>query len=177
MTTRHALIALALVAVLGAVACSGDQSPTAPKIDYDIDTPLLAAGKLPKVNICHLTDDGSFNVININQNAVNGHTGHGDIFPVPEEGCPSVACATIVGQATPGDFFRVTVSWIDSVNTTESYHIEFELAGGGWDNIGPATISSDPSGIYSEFVFVVPGTDTFRIVASCGAMSDPFTVQ
>lgn len=63
MTTRHALIALALVAVLGAVACSGDQSPTAPKIDYDIDTPLLAAGKLPKVNICHLTDDGSFNVI------------------------------------------------------------------------------------------------------------------
>lgn len=42
------------------------------------------------VNICHTTasDKNHFTLINIDENALNEHVKHGDIYPVPENGCP-----------------------------------------------------------------------------------------
>jgi hypothetical protein len=92
----------------------------------------------------------------------------------PGRGCKKdSACATFEDLSATEVFFNVTVSWTDTVNTTDSYHIEFETAGGGWENIGPAVISSNPSGAYAVTFFVLPGTTTFRVVASCGDTSDP----
>ena len=45
-----------------------------------------------KINICHATgsDDNPYNEITISVNGLNGHAFHeDDIFPVPEDGCPT----------------------------------------------------------------------------------------
>lgn len=43
-----------------------------------------------KITICHKTGSATnlYNEIEINQNALNAHLGHGDIYPVPLDGCP-----------------------------------------------------------------------------------------
>ena len=72
MTKRTALIVLVLVAGLGAVACSSDRSPTAPRVVFDNDSSLLAAVKMVKVDICHLTGNGSYNKIEDQRQRVAG---------------------------------------------------------------------------------------------------------
>ena len=43
------------------------------------------------VEICHKTDSDKnpYVLISINGNALGEHKAHGDIYPVPEEGCPT----------------------------------------------------------------------------------------
>jgi len=40
----------------------------------------LAASE-PKVDVCHLTGNGSYNLINVSANAVPAHLAHGDGYP------------------------------------------------------------------------------------------------
>jgi hypothetical protein len=45
-----------------------------------------------RVNICHVTGsqtNPSFELTEIPEEALKGHLGHGDIYPVPATGCPS----------------------------------------------------------------------------------------
>jgi hypothetical protein len=69
------LVALAVAAVV--YACSSE-SPAAP----DLSVPLFGKkAKPPKVDICHVTGNGSFHLINVSQNAQPAHRGYGDGVP------------------------------------------------------------------------------------------------
>ena len=56
-------------------------------------TPSPTASQSPmpeKVNVCHQTGSKTnpYNKISISINALDTHLAHGDIYPVPSEGCP-----------------------------------------------------------------------------------------
>jgi hypothetical protein len=41
-----------------------------------------------KVNVCHVTGNGSFHEINISRNALPAHMAHGDVLPDEYGDCP-----------------------------------------------------------------------------------------
>ncbi len=41
----------------------------------------IAKGPSPKVEICHLTGNGSYILINVSSNALDAHEAHGDMAP------------------------------------------------------------------------------------------------
>lgn len=43
--------------------------------------PNAAFAKSEKVDVCHITEDGTYNLINISENAVPAHLNHGDTSP------------------------------------------------------------------------------------------------
>jgi hypothetical protein len=59
------------------------------------------------VNICHVTGSAtnpSFELTSIPEEALKGHLGHGDIYPVPAAGCPTGGVVITPGSgpgATP----------------------------------------------------------------------------
>lgn len=91
MNRRLSQLALALAAMLVLAACGPNASPTAPPMLFN-DQSLSGEAKLPNIDICHLNDEGGYNLININGNAQQSHLNHGDIFPtVLDDG--SLVCA------------------------------------------------------------------------------------
>lgn len=52
--------------------------------------PPVSAPITEKVSICHKTsaDKNIYTLISIDQNALNQHLAHNDIYPVPANGCP-----------------------------------------------------------------------------------------
>lgn len=62
------------------------------------------------VTVCHLLGNGSYHVLTFDDNALKAHVNHGDIYPVPADGCPadSEDVAPPRFQGTPGHV-RVTV--------------------------------------------------------------------
>jgi LPXTG-motif cell wall-anchored protein len=62
------------------------------------------------VTVCHLLGNGSYHVLTFDDNALKAHVNHGDIYPVPADGCPadSEDVATPRFHGTPGHV-RVTV--------------------------------------------------------------------
>ena len=83
---RTPLIGVALVALASLAAC-GDAMPT--DTDYEALAPadaLLAKGNAPaRVDICHLDDEGEYQLITVAQPAVDAHRAHGDIDPTGGE--------------------------------------------------------------------------------------------
>lgn len=43
------------------------------------------------VTVCHRLGNGSFHVLTMDDSALKAHVGHGDIYPVPDSGCPAPA--------------------------------------------------------------------------------------
>jgi LPXTG-motif cell wall-anchored protein len=43
------------------------------------------------VTVCHLLGNGSYNVLTFDENALAAHVDHGDLYPVPANGCPTAA--------------------------------------------------------------------------------------
>lgn len=43
-----------------------------------------------RIKVCHKLGNGEFNQITIDDDALEGHLGHGDVYPVPSEGCESL---------------------------------------------------------------------------------------
>ena len=41
------------------------------------------------VTVCHLLGNGGYHVLTFDDNALEAHVNHGDIYPVPAEGCPT----------------------------------------------------------------------------------------
>jgi hypothetical protein len=41
-----------------------------------------------KVDVCHMTGNGSFHEINISRNALPAHLAHGDVLPAQYGDCP-----------------------------------------------------------------------------------------
>lgn len=70
-------------------AYTGKQPVSAPVTPKPTKSPNPTAGE-GKVNICHATSSGKnpYVLISINKNALGEHVTHGDVYPVPESGCP-----------------------------------------------------------------------------------------
>lgn len=62
------------------------------------------------VTVCHLLGNGSYNLLTFDDNALEAHVNHGDLYPVPTDGCPadSEAVRPPSYHGTPGHV-RVTV--------------------------------------------------------------------
>lgn len=43
------------------------------------------------VTVCHRLGNGSFHLLTMDDSALKAHVGHGDIYPVPDSGCPAPA--------------------------------------------------------------------------------------
>jgi len=178
MTQRIALLTLTLAAAVTVAACAGNQSPTAPQADFAVNS-LSAEAKLPKVAICHLTGNGSYNRIDINGNALPAHQSHGDLFPgTPplNDACEVGACATFAGFTVTGSFPVVTASWTDTVNTTASYVVEGLYPDGSWQGL-TSPIASEGDGTYEVGVFTFPFVTMYRVVSSCGAVSEAVSLS
>ena len=57
------------------------------------------------VTVCHLLGNGSYNLLTFDDNALDAHIGHGDLYPVPADGCPTAdeAPEETVPGAVPGE--------------------------------------------------------------------------
>lgn len=60
------------------------------------------------VTVCHLLGNGSYHLLTMDDSALKAHVGHGDLYPVPAEGCPG-ASASSAREATPPGHSPVTV--------------------------------------------------------------------
>ncbi len=62
------------------------------------------------VTVCHLLGNGSYHELTFDDNALEAHVNHGDLYPVPADGCPadSETVRTPSYHGTPGHV-RVTV--------------------------------------------------------------------
>ena len=47
-----------------------------------------APGHTP-VTVCHLLGNGSYNILTFDDHALKAHQAHGDLYPVPDGGCPA----------------------------------------------------------------------------------------
>ncbi len=93
-----------------------------------------AQAKTDKVSVCHKTGNGFQLLEDIADNALPGHLGHGDIYPVPANGCP---------ETLPESTATVTiVKYIDGVPATAelAHSAEFPMTA-TWNatNIGPGS--------------------------------------
>ncbi len=64
-----------------------------------------------RVTVCHVLGNGSYNILTFDDSALKAHTGHGDIYPVPADGCPVAAVGEtpVAGQGPGvGDESQVT---------------------------------------------------------------------
>jgi hypothetical protein len=147
---------LLILAVI-AFGCGSD-NPTAPQLSADIDAggTLSTDKKLPKVDICHLDDDGNYVLINVNGNAEAAHLAHGDVLPNEDGTCgpvdpppppPSTACVTFTSVSSSWsiyegiDFtFSVTT---DAADTTVTYVLQVypdpQTWSNTWTETGPST--------------------------------------
>ena len=48
------------------------------------------ADPLPKETVCHLSEEGTYEEIEVSGNAVDAHLAHGDFLVTPETPCPPV---------------------------------------------------------------------------------------
>ncbi len=87
MKNKAHYLALAAILLTGFVwmACSQETSLNAPG---DQTVRFAASKPAPKVDVCHLTDNGTYKKIKISGNALQAHLNHGDGAP---------------GEAVPGD--------------------------------------------------------------------------
>ena len=72
--------------------------------------PNLGEGHTP-VTVCHLLGNGSYILLTFDDNALKAHEGHGDLYPVPAEGCPDgdTGTASTPDKANGVENARVTV--------------------------------------------------------------------
>ncbi|MGZ4437837.1 MAG: LPXTG cell wall anchor domain-containing protein, partial [Nocardioidaceae bacterium] len=58
-------------------------------------------GHVP-VTVCHLLGNGGYHVLTFDQHALPAHLGHGDLYPVPADGCPTTATEQPAAPGTGG---------------------------------------------------------------------------
>lgn len=87
----------------------GDIYPVPAEGCPDADTAAKGADKAKdvengRVTVCHVLGNGSYHPLTFDDNALKAHVAHGDIHPMPAEGCPSAE-----DDATTGVALDVTV--------------------------------------------------------------------
>jgi LPXTG-motif cell wall-anchored protein len=56
-----------------------------------------------RVTVCHLLGNGGYHELTFDEHALRAHEAHGDLYPVPAEGCPTAAPEETAPGTTPGD--------------------------------------------------------------------------
>ncbi|MGZ5415885.1 MAG: LPXTG cell wall anchor domain-containing protein [Nocardioides sp.] len=85
-----------------------------PESSDDVRPPTYDEGDKPghvRVTVCHLLGNGGYNELSFDEHALRAHEAHGDLYPVPADGCPTDEVAaeeapapgTTPGGDTPGD--------------------------------------------------------------------------
>jgi LPXTG-motif cell wall-anchored protein len=78
------------------------------------------------VTVCHLLGNGGYHVLTFDDNALQAHVNHGDIYPVPADGCPqdttdeTVPGTTPQSDDTPGDDSEQTPVVEDDTTTNDA---------------------------------------------------------
>lgn len=90
-----------------------------------------------EVTVCHVTGNG-YNLLTFNANALSAHLGHGDIYPVPDNGCPTQL------PTTSPDVTVTIVKFIDGKTVEPSVTDSFPMTA-TWN----ATNIGSGSGSYS----------------------------
>ena len=143
MWNRISRVAPLLILAMIAYGCGSSASnPTAPQITGDAGGTLSTSAKLPKVDICHITGNGKYVLINVSENAKPAHLAHGDSLPGQnglDENCVEVTdfvtfvdiYATFFGEG-------LMIHWtVEGTADPVTYYVEgFDLYGSGsWEPI------------------------------------------
>ena len=156
MVGRRWIIALAALAACGGGATlatgggGGDHGgcpPADAKGGYETTTTTECPtpGTLPaKIDICHKTGNG-FMVISISSSALPAHLAHGDIYPVPPEGCE--AHETTTTHKPPHETTTTTKYTTSTVgNTTTTIKTTTTTGGGGTTTVVQTTTTTTGGG-------------------------------
>ncbi len=54
------------------------------------------------VTVCHRLGNGGYHVLTMDDSALKAHLGHGDLYPVPADGCPAAPAKTKTPAENPG---------------------------------------------------------------------------
>ena len=54
------------------------------------------------VTVCHLLGNGGYHLLTMDDNALKAHLGHGDLYPVPADGCPAPTAPESESPETSG---------------------------------------------------------------------------
>jgi hypothetical protein len=161
MTHRGTFFGLVALLAICAIGCS-NQGPMSPQTanTAGFDGSLSGEAKLPKVDVCHITGNGKYVLINISGSALPAHLAHGDSLP-GEDGLDD----SCVGEAPGGDFVTFTdihltsfgesvvIEWtVDGTGDPVTYYVEgFDAYGAMvWEPIwGTDVVSGTGQGTYS----------------------------
>ena len=129
-----------------------------------------AAKKAPKVDVCHATGNGGWNLININGNALNAHLNHGDVLPGTEgldENCdpaPLVCDVTFIFAEADEASSGTIVTWnTTSAEALITYTVQGLTATESWQDL--VTVEKPGTGCHQ--VPGLPVASRYRVVATC----------
>ena len=198
------VVAAASVTLL-AVACGGNYSESTPAGPSAVGGTALSVGgtalgggtvslaaKAPKVDVCHTTGDGSFQLLNVNGNALSAHLAHGDGIPgdgefdencdpVPVNACPYFSRADLdaIDWIGGGFLFCEAVEVPDALSyasiSNDTHQVFMTGEGGGDENFANSCVVQDATtsvetGIYADSVPACFGLLVAKIqdLAACG---------
>lgn len=132
------------------------------------------------VTVCHLLGNGSYNVLTFDDNALKAHVNHGDIYPVPADGCPadSEDVTTPQFHGTPGHV-RVTVCHVLGNGgyhelTFDQHALRAHEAHG---DLYPVPAGGCPTGTTEETVAGTTTDDTTTTTTTTTTTQDSGTVE
>lgn len=137
--TTGIILAVALTFGAGAMA---DISAAPAGVSANAAHQASQRAKAPKVDVCHLGDNGEYVLININENALQAHLDHGDAVaggdeldeecvPFPESS--AILTFTSVSATSTGFFQTYKVSWtVEGSSEFFIFIVESSLDGSTW---------------------------------------------
>ena len=115
-----------------------------------------------KVQVCHKEGNGSFHSIEVNGNALQAHIDHGDLYPVPQNGCPDIATNKIIIRSSTTAVENDLGKWFfnrDS-GTTTPYAFDSAQNSIGEGSLHVLPIGANPSDkMIGEYFINTPITD------------------
>ena len=127
-----------------------------------------------RVEVCHLVGNGSYRVIEFDDSALDAHLEHGDLYPVPEDGCPVPGDGGTVGDdqtggetgaetddQTGGETGGETGVYADEVLGTEAEAGDIggaEVAGAAAANRAPAAVAPAAAASTAPAAGILPAT-------------------
>lgn len=122
--------------------------PTVPPTDPPVTTVPETTPQGRFLPICHLNEDGSYTEMQVLETLIDAHREHGDIYPVPEDGCPVATTTTV----PPPDICTTdfpgsgsVANWITSNGYNNADHcFDYEVAQECSTATGSVTLQVEP---------------------------------
>jgi hypothetical protein len=181
MWDRMSKVAPLLVLALIAYGCGTSASnPTAPQITGAAGGTLSTEKKLPKVDICHITGNGKYVMINVSENAQPAHLAHGDSLPGQgglDENCVEVAddFVTFTGISATAQGEGASIYWtVEGTSDPVTYSLQGRFDANPFeDSGGSGEVPGTGQGTYSVVDYY--GYDEYRVRAVDGNGNEVFS--